>query len=143
MRSDLLGAWKGIWLFTWRPRLSWARAPRLVGGLVVLPLLVLLTTSPGIWARRGFALGSPVVQFQNFYNRLLRNNAPLEEAQRNQLREIFIQEYARAEAEAAPVPGRPAIKLPEMMEICYERIGRAATFLTEDQRSHLTQFARR
>ena len=44
LRPSFLLALRGIWLFTWRPQLTWQRFPLGVLMLLALPVLVYLTT---------------------------------------------------------------------------------------------------
>src|ERR1019366_5339420 len=67
LRPSFLLALRGIWLFTWRPQLTWQRFPLGVLMLLALPVLVYLTTpSTQRWGRRYGSLGDPVGQVGAF-----------------------------------------------------------------------------
>jgi len=45
-RASLSGAWRGLWLFTWKPRLTWRALPGLLVTLLSIPLLTYFTIEP-------------------------------------------------------------------------------------------------
>jgi hypothetical protein len=96
-----LRAWRGLWLFAWRSRLSWGRVPMLAGGLVILPFLVCLTvSSPGAWSRREtLPMRNQASQLWQFEQRLRRNGMTLKQEQRDQLQTIFQTEFNRVESD--------------------------------------------
>ncbi len=105
-QPTLLGAWRGIWLFTWRPQLAWRRLPLLLLGLVALPALVFLTTpSPSSWTQRPAALGNPFMRFRVMANRLAQADARLRPEQQEPMRRIFSEEFDRVR-----ILGRDAIR---------------------------------
>jgi len=78
LRPSFLLALRGIWLFTWRPQLTWQRFPLGVLLLLVLPVLVYLTTpSAQRWGRRHGSLGNPADQVGAFASRLAHSKLPL------------------------------------------------------------------
>src|SRR6267154_4037470 len=65
------GVLRGIWLFTWRSRLTWRRLPGALLILLILPALIYLTVRlPESWARHHSLLGSSVVPVKQFSRRL-------------------------------------------------------------------------
>ena len=138
------GAWRGIWLFTWRPQLALRRLPLLLVGLLALPALVYLTTpSQQTGPRRDSPLGDPAMLANQFARQSERARAPLSDDQRTQLRGIFTEEFARADI--LPVEGRSAAATVareyEEIRACYARIhARAQTVLDETQFNRFRNF---
>jgi ABC-2 type transport system permease protein len=135
-----LGALRGIWLFTWKPQLTWRRLPLSVLVLLVLPALVYLTTfSTRRWEGRHGSLGDPAGQVQSFASRLARAKLPLRPEQTSQLITIFQEEFARAHSGAArepeSAPGESSgSRQKAQIQATYERIEtRARTVLDESQ----------
>src|SRR6516225_9797092 len=98
LHPTFLGALRGIWLFTWRSRLTWRRTPSAILVLLILPALVYLTmSSPEGWSQRHPLLGSPVPQVKAFARKLRQAQVKLEAQQNRDVMAIFGDEYARAE----------------------------------------------
>ena len=105
LRPSFLLALRGIWLFTWRPQLTWQRLPLGVLMLLALPVLVYLTTpSPQRWGSRQGSLGTPANQMGAFGSRLARSKLPLRPEQSSQLLTICQEEFARAQGGAGREP---------------------------------------
>jgi hypothetical protein len=127
LTPTFLGALRGAWLLTWRTQLMWRRLPALAITLLALPLLVYITTSsPRAWSQRASALGNPDLDFQEFHRRLIRSRFRLQPEQAVQLRQIFVEEYARAERDstATQTPESTADRRSRELIACYERIHR-------------------
>ena len=131
-----LAGLRGIWLFTWRPQLTWRKLPLLVLGLLAVPVLVYLTTpSPRNTAWLPPSLGNPAARVREFA-RLARRDSPLQPEQEAQLRQIFNEEFARAEISSADTQSAEASVARQREEIkaCYDRIRpRAQTVLNGAQ----------
>ncbi len=140
------GAWRGIWLFTWRPLAAWRRVPLLLVGLLALPVLVYLTTpSQQAAPKRDSPLGDPAMLANRFARQSERAGATLSDEQRSQLLGIFTEEFARADT--PPVEGQSAdagaAREREEIKACYARIhARAQTVLNETQFNRFRNFER-
>ena len=138
------GAWRGIWLFTWRPQLAWRHLPILLVGLLAVPALVYLTTpSQQASPKHESPLGDPTMLVNRFARQSERARAPLSDEQRNQLHGIFSEEFARWDA--GPVEGQPAdtaaAREREAIKACYAHIHeRAQTVLDETQFNRFRNF---
>jgi ABC-type transport system involved in multi-copper enzyme maturation permease subunit len=101
VQPSLLRSLRGLWLFAWKSRLSWRRAPGLLGGLAILPFLVYLTvSSPNSWKRQeNLPLPNQSSQLWQFERRLGRNNSSLTQEQRDQLKTIIQTEYDRVQSD--------------------------------------------
>jgi hypothetical protein len=138
-------AWRGLWLFTWKSRLTWRRLPMHLGLLLVLPALVWLTGSLRTRPERGSFFQDASAQFEGFSRSLQRKGGRLPPEQQERLQRIFQEEFAVAAQERndprAPVTdaaGQTAI-----LRSCYERIGkRAESVLDRGQQAQLGAFAR-
>ena len=140
----VLGGLRGIWLFTWRPQVSWRRLPVLLVGLLALPALVYLTTpSRSSSPRRASSLGDPGMQLSRLERQLDHAHASLSPEQREQMTAIFSEEFARMagpppegqSAEAAAAHEREEVKA------CYDRIhARVQTVLDENQFNRYRNF---
>src|SRR5579859_4436207 len=96
LRPTFVGAWRGIWLFTWRPQLTLQRLPVHLLGLLVLPILVYLTVpSPARWSGHRAPLVNFGGQVNEFSRRLARSGQPLKPEQREQLLQFFREESAQ------------------------------------------------
>ena len=140
LRPSFLLALRGIWLFTWRPQLTWQRFPLGVLMLLALPVLVYLTTpSTQRWGSRQGSLGTPANQMGEFGSRLARSKLPLRPEQSSQLLTICQEEFARAQGGAGREPetesGETSVKRQKaQIKATYERIQtRAQTVLDEAQ----------
>jgi hypothetical protein len=140
LRPSFLGALRGIWLFTWRPQLTWQRLPLGVLMLLALPVLVYLTTpSTQRWGGRQGSLGNPADQVGAFAARLARSKLPLQPEQSSQLLTICQEEFARAQGGAGREPetesGETSVKRQKaQIKATYQRIQtRAQTVLDEPQ----------
>ncbi len=142
-----LNAWRGLWLFTWRPQLSWRRLPLAIFLLLILPVLVFITTPPqGPWSRHRSLMGEANMQFNDLARRLARAHAPLAPEQVSKLLPIFAEEFARAEEQARRLDPDDQLvdALAEQSKTCYQRIeSRAKDILTERQLPAFQNFERR
>ena len=92
-----LQAWRGIWLMTWASQFTWRRLPVQLLSLLVLPVLVYITTStPESWALSHSLLGDFRMQVVMFGQQLHQARLSLQPEQRNQLRQIFQEEFDSA-----------------------------------------------
>lgn len=128
------GAWRGVWLLTWKAQLSWRRLPARLAALLVLPALVYITTrTPDSWARweaRSFvsALG----------RRLARSDIEWPPDLQTEINGIVAQEWARAATSWWEQPGENADarrqRWREDVEACGDMIvARARKVLDERQ----------
>jgi hypothetical protein len=103
--------------------------------LLILPALIYITTSPAIWARSHSLLGSPVQRFEELSRRLVQRGVPLRAEQRNQLRQVFIEEFARAESQSGDPQALETIasQRAEQVRACYERIHERAKNILDDR----------
>jgi len=135
LTPSLLGAWRGIWLFTWRTQLTWRRAPLLLIWLLILPFLIWATVhSPQTWNRTGLPLGDPNRQMYGFARRLARAQLPILKAEeRSQLTEMMAGEYRRTlnDARSASGPETSVADQKAMIEACHTRIVEKARGLLE------------
>ncbi len=142
-----LNACRGLWLFTWRPQLSWRRLLLASFLLLILPVLVYITTPPqGAWSRHRLLLGEPNGQLNDLARRLARAHAPLEPEQVSKLLPIFTEEFARAEEQARRLDPDEGLMdaLQEQSSNCYQRIdARAQSILTERQLPGFRTFEQR
>jgi ABC-2 family transporter protein len=98
LNPTFFGALRGIWLFTWRSRLTWRRMPAAILVLLVLPALIYLTmSSPESWSRRHPLLGNPGPRVKALARKLRQAQVPLEAQQNRDVMVIFGDEFARAE----------------------------------------------
>src|SRR5215470_332246 len=98
LSPTFFGALRGIWLFTWRSRLTWRRMPAAILVLLVLPALIYLTmSSPQSWSQRHPLLGSPGPRVKALARKLRQAQVPLEAQQNRDVMVIFADEFARAE----------------------------------------------
>src|ERR1019366_9067036 len=128
LRPSFLLALRGIWLFTWRPQLTWQRLPLGVLMLLALPVLVYLTTpSTQRWGRRQGSLGNPADQVGAFAARMARSKLPLRPEQSSRLLTICQEEFARAQGGAGREPetesGETSVNRQKaQIKAAYERI---------------------
>lgn len=130
-------ALRGIWLFTWKPQLTWRRLRLVWLSLLALPLLVFITTpTPDAWSRRHSFLGYPPAQLAEFSKLLARVQLKLRAEQKTNLLQILTEEGARTEdqwREARPGESDLGRQRAEI-ERCYQRIhSRAEAVLDEPQ----------
>ena len=137
---------RGLWLFTWRSKLSWRRVPLLLTGMLVLPLLYYLSSmldrEPAGWRQFGNASG----RFRSFAHELSGAGLPLKGDQSARLEQSFHQEFGRSLAALAQAAPGDTDSNPEAIEVkaCYSRIAsRAATILDDNQLARLETFAGR
>jgi hypothetical protein len=99
-----LGAWRGVWLLTWKAQLAWRRLPARLAVLLVLPVLVFITTrAPASWGRwEANSFGSSLGR------RLSRSGIRLPPDKQNELNSIVADEYAQATAKWREQPGESA-----------------------------------
>jgi len=147
LRPTFWGALRGIWLFTWRSRLSWRRLPMTLVSLFVVPVLIYLTTSsPGGWVQRHSLLGNPIQQANDLSRRFSRGGVPLQPDQKAQLSAIFQEEYARAKQASGEGNSTELDRdrQSDQVKACYERIhNRAVDILDGRQLAQLDIFEKR
>src|SRR5260370_12610207 len=98
LHPTFVGSLRGIWLFTWKSRLTWRRMPSAMLVLLILPALVYLTmSSPEAWSQRHPLLGSPVASVKALSRKMRQAQMPLEAQQNRDAMAIFVDEFARAE----------------------------------------------
>jgi hypothetical protein len=127
LQPTFLGALRGIWLFTWKSRLTWRRMPTAILILLILPALVCLTmSSPEGWSQRHPLLGSPVPQVKAFARKLRQAQVKLEAQQNRDVMAIFADEYARAERawRETKTPDSSTSGERAQIKACYERISK-------------------
>jgi len=141
LKPGFLAGVRGIWLFTWRSQLTLRRLPVQLFTLLVLPALILLTTSSQRgWSERHTLLGNPSMEVNRFIQRLGRSQLRLTPEQTSQLYKIFGEEFVRAERDAGGMESgeTSADAQTDLIKACYERIeNRVQPVLDEEQ---LTQF---
>ncbi len=117
-------ALRGIWLFTWRSHLTLRRLPMKLLGLLILPALVYMTTSPAIWIGHQSRFNDPRSQFRNFSRDLSRARVALSRAQEQQLRQIFDEEFGRAQQQWESAVNRDPNTTNDsgLMKSCWENI---------------------
>ncbi len=139
-------ALRGVWLLTWRSQWNWRRLAGQAGALLVLPALVLLTTSsPAGWARRQLAFGDSNAQVLSLGHRLARKNLPLDFHQRTELKRILDSEYARAgnafQEQPGENPDSRSDRLKDQIDACGEKIlTRAQPVLNARQMTEFRDF---
>ncbi len=142
-----LPAVRGIWLFTWRSQLTLRRLPIQLFTLLILPALILLTTSSQrSWSQRHTLLGNPGMEVNQFILSSSRADIRLKPEQTSQLFKIFAEEYERAERDAGGLEsGETSASLQiELTKTCYERIhNRVQLVLDEEQFTQFKSFEKR
>jgi len=146
-QPTLFGAWRGIWLFTWRSQMVWRRLPMGLVTLLALPLLVYITTSPPrAWAQRHSWAANPPMQIDGFSRRLSRQNLTLQPEQQADLLRIFSEEYARANSEMNDTesPELSVSEQADQIKSCHDRIrDRARAVLDKRQFSEFQAYEKR
>jgi hypothetical protein len=134
-QPTFLLALRGVWLLTWKPQLTWRRLTMGIVGMLVLPALVYLTTSPAIWSQSHSLLGSPAQRFEELNRRLIKAGLPLRPDQSRQLRQAFTEEFARAESNRGDgqLLETSASARAEQVKACYERIHERAQNILDDR----------
>jgi hypothetical protein len=130
------GALRGIWLFTWRSRLSWRRTPAALLMLLILPALVYLTMSSAEkWSQRHPLLGSPVPQVKAFGRKLRQAKVPFEAQQNRDVMAIFNEEFRRAENvwRETKTPDSSTSGERAQIKACYERISKRLEEVLDDR----------
>jgi len=146
LNPTFLGALRGIWLFTWRSRLSWRRMPAAILVLLVLPGLVYLTmSSPESWSRRHPLLGSPGPRVKSLARKLRQAQVPLEAQQNRDVMVIFSDEFAQAERawRETKTPDSNATGEKAQIKACYERISKRLQEVLDDRQLAQWQTLRR
>ncbi|MGP8201582.1 MAG: ABC transporter permease [Limisphaerales bacterium] len=144
VQPGFMGAWRGIWLLTWRGQFSWQRLPGRAAVMLVLPFLVFITTqSPEMWARRHAPLDHLAPpQLNRLVARLRDAKLPLQPQQQIDLMKIFAEEYAATgmkvrEAQAEENAELRSERLHDASATCAERIMRRAQEVLDE-----SQFAK-
>ena len=146
-QPTLLGAWRGIWLFTWRSQIVWRRLPMGLVTLLALPLLVYITTTtPRAWAQRHSWAANPPMQLDGFSRRLARQGLTLQPEQQADLLRIFSEEYARANGDLSDTeaPESSIGEQADQIKSCHDRIrDRARAVLDERQFAQFQAYEKR
>jgi ABC-type transport system involved in multi-copper enzyme maturation permease subunit len=145
LKPTFLLALRGIWLFTWTNEFNWRRLPIRMISLLVLPFLVYITTkSPEAWSNSNTLLGDPVQQLNNFSSRLMRSKIPLQPEQRSQMRQIFEEEFARAETDWHAIEPASNYRRSGQIRACNDRMQeRAQSILDAGQFTQFQTFLKR
>lgn len=145
LKPTFLLALRGIWLFTWTNEFNWRRLPIRMISLLVLPFLVYITTkSPEAWSNSNTLLGDPVQQLNNFSSRLMRSKIPLQPEQRSQMRQIFEEEFARAETDWHAIEPASNYRRSQQIRACNDRMQeRAQSILDAGQFTQFQTFLKR
>src|SRR5262245_31913622 len=136
LKPTFLGALRGVWLFTWRSRLTWRRMPAAILLLLILPALVYLTmSSPEGWSRRHPLLGSPVPPVKALARKMRQAQMPLEAQQNRDVMAIFADEFARAERawRETKTPDSNTTGEKAQIKACYERISKRLGEVLDDR----------
>ena len=140
---------RGVWLLTWKAQCHWRRLAGLAGVMLILPALVLLTTtSVRGWARRQLIFSNSDALVGGFAGRMARQQHPLNNQQETDLRGILATEYAQAETRVQEQPGESAASRSERLkteiDACGEHIlERAQAVLDETQMTQFRVFEKR
>jgi hypothetical protein len=104
-----VGAFRGLWLMTWRSQLTLRQLPGRLGTLLVLPLLVYVTmVSTDQWARRRFSLGDSGQELRRCLQRLERERMPATPETSQALGRILDEETQQSESSWRERPGESA-----------------------------------
>src|ERR1017187_3122946 len=127
LAPSFLRALRGVWLFTWRPQVSWRRVPLMLVWLLVLPFLIWVTVhSPRTWTRANLPLGEPSYQVNRFSRRLTNRArlASLSQDQISRLVGIMREEFDRAQndSRSASGPETGVAQQKAVIESCHARI---------------------
>jgi ABC-type transport system involved in multi-copper enzyme maturation permease subunit len=137
LRPSFLGALRGIWLFTWKPQLSWQRVPQGVLLLLALPVLAYLTTLPlQRESRRPRLPSDPQASLGRFAAQLRRPGMRWVPDKRSEVLSIFQEEFESAEnrLRAGQALESSVERQKEEIRLCFERIERRLQpVLNEDQ----------
>ncbi len=142
-------ALKAIWLLTWKSQWTASRSPYRAATLLILPVLVFITVvTPEKWLQRQSFFGDPDPQVESLSRRLGRQQIPLEPTQRDGIRQILRDEYARAQSAWSESPGETADarkqRLRDQLDACGGRIlDRAKGVLNERQMTEFQSWEKR
>jgi ABC-type transport system involved in multi-copper enzyme maturation permease subunit len=97
-RTGWVSAFRGLWLLTWRSRLTLRQLPARLGTLLVLPLLVYVTIiATGQAPRRQVSSGVAYVELLNFSRHLEREGMPLTPSNSQALGRVLAEEAQEGE----------------------------------------------
>src|ERR1051326_288038 len=133
---SFLGSLRGVWLFTWKSRLTWRRMPTALLVLLILPVLVYLTVrSPAAWSQHPPLLGSPVRPVKVFGRQLKMAQMPLQSQQNRDVMAIFVDEYAQAERarRETKTPDSTTTGQNAQARACYDRISKRLEGVLDDR----------
>jgi hypothetical protein len=133
---SFLGSLRGVWLFTWKSRLTWRRMPTALLVLLILPVLVYLTVrSPEAWSQHHPLLGSPVRPVKVFGRQLKMAQMPLQSQQNRDVMAIFVDEYAQAERarRETKTPDSTTTGQNAQARACYDRISKRLEGVLDDR----------
>jgi len=137
LNPNFLGALRGIWLFTWKSRLTWRRMPTAILILLILPVLIYLTTSSQeSWTRRNpLLLGSPTGQTKLLSRQLRQAELMLGTQQSKDLTTIFSEEFSRTENAWRETQSGDSNATDRNAQIkaCYERISKRLENVLDDK----------
>jgi ABC-2 family transporter protein len=147
LHPTLRRALRAIWLFTWRPQLTWRRLPLHLLNLLILPVLVYLTIpSETRWLERRSMAINPILQVNQFARRVARSGHRLSREQREHLLQVFTEESQQLpSAPPQAQSGEAALdRQRQAIGNCYQRIRqRAQTILDDAQQTEFRRFAQR
>ncbi len=136
LHPSFFGGLRGMWLFTWRSRLTVGRMTSTLLILFVLPALIYLTVRlPESWAQHHSLLGNPWSPVKQFSRRLRVAQEPLNAQQNRDLMAIFAEEFAKAESgwRETKTPDSRTTGKNAQIRACYERISNRAENVLNDQ----------
>jgi len=145
LNPTFVGALRGIWLFTWRSRLTWRRMPAAILILLILPVLIYLTSSSLESGARSPLLGNSMEMVKTFAGQLRRTQRPLQSKSYRDVRMIFSEEFARTENawRESKSPDSSTTARGAEIEACFARISkRLETVLDERQFAVWQEFKR-
>jgi hypothetical protein len=146
LHPTFVGALRGMWLFTWKSRLTWRRMPAALLVLLILPALIYLTMrSPESWSRHHPLVGNPGTPVKSFGRKLKAAQMPLEAQQNRDVMEIFADEYAQAERawRQTKTPDSVTTGQSAQIKACYDRISKRLEGVLDDRQFALWQTYKR
>lgn len=142
-------ALKAIWLITWKSQWTASRWPYRLGTLLIMPALVFITVDTAQrWSQRQSFFGDANAQMDSFSRRLQRKQISIDQAQKESLRTIMREEFARAQASWADEANESSAtrkqRLQEHLDECGQRIlDRAKEVLNSQQMAEFRPWEQR
>ncbi len=135
----------GVWSLTWKGQMTWRRFFSVALGMLVIPVMILITTrSPESWERRHRPQMKDPSNYLNLLSsRLERSGQSLDPAQRQAVQVILTEEFRRTEAEWGKLGTGEmgSRRLQELSDACADRIrARAQPVLNERQLDRLQTY---